>query len=122
MILYLFLMCILVNSFPINRMKLGDRLIVIDTEEINKNKLLYEELGYTNEGMDMRFSNITEVNHEELINIDVNIRKLRLLKTLEDNNYPLHNKIELLEINKDICDTGSYGFDILAGGLLDDWI
>ena len=120
MILYLFLICALANSFPINRIKLGERIVIVDSDDIKKP---LEDLGKDREGIDMRFPNITESNYNELININENFKKMKILKTLEDDKCPLNYKLKLLEDNKhilDIFDTDPKSIDILAGGLKED--
>ena len=129
--LYLFVIfATFIKSFPmnVNRIKLGDRVIVIDTEEIDKKKILDEEAGYSKEGMDMRYpTNVTDIdrNNEinELDNINKNMKRKKIIETLENNKKSLHTKLAYLKENKDIIDVfddGPRGVDLLAGGLKED--
>ena len=120
MILYLFLICALANSFPISRIKLGERIVIVDSDDIKKP---LEDLGKDREGIDMRFPNITESNYNELITINENFKKMKILKTLEDDKCPLNYKLRLLEENNDLINlfnTDAKGNDLLAGGLKED--
>ena len=50
------------------------------------------------------------------------LQKHNLLKVLQNENESLHNKQTFLdEFNKNYSDHSSYGVDIFAGGLLNDW-
>lgn len=130
--LYLFVIFVtFIKSFPmnVNRIKLGDRLIVIDREEIDEKKILDEEDGYPNEGMDMRYpTNVTDIdiNNEinELDNINKNMKIKKIIETLENNKNSLHTKLVYLKENKEIInvfdDGSSRGVDLLAGGLKED--
>ena len=120
MILYLFLICALANSFPISRIKLGERIVIVDSDDIKKP---LEDLGKDREGIDMRFPNITESNYNELITINENFKKMKILKTLEDDKCPLNYKLRLLEENNhliNLFNTDVKGNDLLAGGLKED--
>lgn len=129
--LYLFVIFVtFIKSFPmnVNRIKLGDRVIVLDTEEIDEKKMLDEEAGYPKEGMDMRYpTNVTNIdrNNEinELDNINKNMKRKKIIETLENNKNSLHTKLAYLKENKDIIDVfddGPRGVDLLAGGLKKD--
>jgi len=130
--LYFFVIfIIIIKTFPMNnnRIKIGDRVIVVDTDEIDKKKLLDEEAGYPKEGMDMRYPvNVTDTDRineiNELDNIYKNMKRKKLLETLEDNKKSLHIKLAYLKKNKDIIDVfddDPKRIDLLAGGLKNDF-
>lgn len=119
-----------IQSFPMNynRIKLGDRIIVVDTEEIDKKKLLDKESGYLNEGMDMRYpENVTDTDKineiNQLDNINKNMKRKEILETLEDNQKSLHIKLAYLKKNRNIIDVFADSpkrVNLLAGGLKND--
>lgn len=129
--LYLFIIFVtFIKSFSMsaNRIKLGDRVIVIDTEEIDEQKLLDEKAGYPKEGMDMRYPrNVTDIDKNNEINeldiINKNMKRKKILETLEDNKKSLQSKLAYLKENEetiDVFESGPKRVDLLAGGLKED--
>jgi hypothetical protein len=59
-------------------------------------------------------------SREKLEQIYINYEKYKLLKTLESNNLSVYDKIEL--IKKNYLLTEQTTPNLLAGGLMDDWL
>ena len=59
-------------------------------------------------------------SREKLEQIYINYQKYKLLKTLESNNLSVYHKIELIKKNYLITEQTTP--NLLAGGLMDDWI
>jgi len=76
----------------------------------------------TNEGIDMRFSNMTDPdeNTKSIKNIEENIKKFILLQKLKNNQTSIQKKIELID-NSDFIEKNTYVITLHAGGLMDDF-
>lgn len=98
-------------------MKLGDK-ITPEEDEPKKPDPLFDE-GLNFQGIDMRNPVLSDLDNNLLYEIGVNMKKLSLLKTLEDDKVGLPRKLKMLEDNYLLNDT--LGVNILTAGLLDDW-
>ena len=104
------------TTLPIT-MRLGDK-ITPEEDDPKKPDPLFDE-GLNFQGIDMRNPNISDLDISVLYQIGVNMKKQKLLKTLEDNEVGLPRKIQMLEYNDLLDDT--LEVNILTAGLLDDW-
>lgn len=98
-------------------MKLGDK-ITPEEDEPKKPDPLFDE-GLNFQGIDMRNPVLSDLDNNLLYEIGVNMKKLSLLKTLEDDKVGLPRKLKMLECNDLLDDT--LEVNILTAGLLDDW-
>jgi hypothetical protein len=76
----------------------------------------------TNEGIDMRFSNITDhdKNKKSLKILEENLKKIILLQKLKNNKTSIQQKIEIID-KSDFIEKSSYVITLHAGGLMDDF-
>tara|TARA_Y100000389_G_C17299820_1_gene432363 strand:+ start:447 stop:758 length:312 start_codon:yes stop_codon:yes gene_type:complete len=74
----------------------------------------------TRTGIDHRYSNITDLNNEQLYNIEIIFYKNDVLKTLENPNTPTVCKMILIDeyYNAFHCKPT---INLHAGGLFNDW-
>lgn len=104
------------TTLPIT-MRLGDK-IPPEEDDPKKPDPLFDE-GLYFQGIDMRNPNISDLDISVLYQIGVNMKKQKLLKTLEDDEVGLPRKLQMLEYN-DLLDN-TLEVNILTAGLLDDW-
>lgn len=71
-------------------------------------------------GIDHRYVNITDLNYEQLHNIEINFYKNDVLQTLENPNTPTVCKMILIDeyYNDFLCKPT---INLHAGGLFNDW-
>ena len=84
-----------------------------------------EDSGKEKDGIDTRFQNISDDSDSfhQIYSIYENMRKMKVLKTLEYNDCSLQYKLNILEENKDlfhIMISDPDEFNVTAGGLKDD--
>ena len=98
-------------------MKLGDKMNSEENEPKKTDPLSQDGLDF--QGIDMRNPVLSDLDNNLLYEIGVNMKKLSLLKTLEDDKVGLPRKLKMLEDNYLLNDT--LGVNILTAGLLNDW-
>lgn len=74
----------------------------------------------THTGIDHRYSNIADLNHDNLYLYKTNIHKINILKTLENPNTPTLCKMILIDKYYDDFHYTPV-VNLHAGGLFDDW-
>jgi hypothetical protein len=107
----------MIPTSRIYSVKLGDRIHVEIKYDIKDG--LFADDGKDYQGVDMRNPILSDLNGEEIYNIGVNMKKNKILKTLEDDEVGMPRKLKLIE-KMDLLDV-SMKSNLLAGGLLDDW-
>lgn len=89
-----------------NKIKMNNNQIFPNKHDISK-------------GVDMRYSLEENIDYLELLKILENIKKKKILNTLENKNISIYDKLSLIQDNN-IIET-SYSVNILSGGLMDDY-
>lgn len=107
----------MIPTSRIYSVKLGDKIHVEIKDDIKDG--LFADDGKDYQGVDMRNPILCDLNGETLYNIGVNMKKNKILKTLEDDEVGMPRKLKLIE-KMDLFDV-SMKNNLLAGGLLDDW-
>ncbi len=97
--------------------KLGEKMNSEENESKTVDPLSEDGLDF--QGIDMRNPVLSDLDKNLLYEIGVNMKKLTLLKTLEDDKVGLPRKLKMLEDNYLLNDT--LGVNILTAGLLNDW-
>ena len=103
----------------INKLLEEDYLDKIKEENKPKTTDPLSEDGLDFQGIDMRNPVLSDLDNNLLYEIGVNMKKLSLLQTLEDDKVGLPRKLKMLEDNYLLNDT--LGVNILNAGLLNDW-
>lgn len=92
--------------------------IILFFHSVYKTNILSTNIKQT--GIDHRYVNITDLNYEQLHNIEINFYKNDVLKTLENPNTPTVCKMILIDeyYNALHCKPT---INLHAGGLFNDW-
>ena len=86
--------------------------------KMNKNQI-FPNRNDISKGVDMRYPLEENIDHIELLKIFDNIKKKKILNTLENKNISVYDKLSLIQDNN-LIET-SYSVNILSGGLMDDY-